>query len=371
MYKNLLLIVMSGIFALLITELAVRMTLPRPGFVEREEPAGLLIPHASRDYAYAPGYSGLVETEDYRIHIDINSMGLRDDPIEPDTPVDILAIGDSFTVGFGVEADEAWPAQLESFLDASTQSAPGIRVVNAGISGYSVAQIRLLLQDLLILEPKLVVLGLYPSRFWRINNPYVYFGGDAVLRRIVPDLRVVDGGFIQSPVHGQRLERIYFWLADHFYVGAYVLAAAYELRARLNQADKGPAPPQERRTVDEDLAPLLAELESMHHLLRKRGIALLVVPVNEQETDGTFKAIEKEYNSVVEAFCLMNQIDFLDPLPALESSSLGKPIYRIGKDHHWSKEAHALVARHIGDYLRRKGSPPQRQPGMESTVIPQ
>jgi len=295
-------------------------------------------------------------------------MGLGNDPIEPNTEVDILAIGDSFTIGFGVEANEAWPEQLESYLNASSQSTTDIRVVNGGVSGYSVAQIRLLLEDLLILDPKLVVLGLYPSRFWRIKNPYVYFSGDAVLRRVVPNLSVVDGGFIRSPVHGLRLKKLYFWLADNFYVGAYALAATYKLRTWLNQVDNI-VPPEESRTVDDDLAPLLAELDLIQQLLRDRGIALLVVTVNQQETDGSFAAIEKKHNAVVKKFCLDRQIDIFDPLPALESSALGTSKYRIGKDHHWSKEAHALVGRRVGEYMQQQGSLLNQKSGMKSNVM--
>lgn len=352
--QNALFITISTILAVVVAETVVRTTLPRPGFVPRKAPQGLLVPHPSRHYTYASGFTGETTSEEYKIHVDINSMGLRDDPITLNTDVNILAIGDSFTVGLGVEADEAWPSQLEPYLNSGSVISTTIRVVNAGVSGYSITQIRLLLQDLMNLDPELVVLGLYPSRYWRITNPYVYFGGDAILRNVVPQLRVVDGGFIQSPIYNQSAKELYFWLAGNFHLGAYSLDAMYQLYNRLNPSNNVAAPPQEAPAVEDRLALLLAELGLINQRLRDRGVAFLVLLVNHQEPDGSFSESEKQYNAVVKDYCQNNQIPVFDPLPFFESSALGTPLFRIGKDHHWSREAHALVGQRLGAFLQQQ-----------------
>src|SRR4029453_10169435 len=100
-----------------------------------------------------------------------NSLGLRDKPIGPDERVDILAVGDSFTVGGGVTMEEAWPSQLELSINSASILPAPIRVVNGGVAAYSLTQIRLLTAELAEqLRPKIIVVGLFSSRYWRIHD---------------------------------------------------------------------------------------------------------------------------------------------------------------------------------------------------------
>jgi len=365
--KTIFLVATSSILSVLAAEFVVRLGLPSPGFIQRTELPGLLIPHPTRSYAYAPNYRGEVRTKDYRIRIDTNSLGLRDDPIPPDAHVDILAAGDSFTVGFGVEADEAWPSRLESQLNAGSGTPGAFRVVNAGVSGYNVTQIRLLIDELLSLNPKLVVLGLYPSRYWRLENPYVYFGGDAVLSHTVGQLRVVDGGIVKSPIVRPGLKELYFWLAQHFHFGAYMLEAVQAARSRLDRSGVPTSPDRESvGSARETLKPLLDELGSMDRMLVDRGVLLVVLLVNHQETDGTFAELEKEYNAVVRDYCLDRKIAFFDLLPVLELAASGMPSFRIGDDHHWSAGARTggHAARRISEETER-ARPGERRLGRD------
>jgi acyl-CoA thioesterase-1 len=53
-------------------------------------------------------------------------------PRAAERPVNIVAFGDSLTAGYGLAANEAFPAQLQRALDAKGLAA---NVVNAGVSG--------------------------------------------------------------------------------------------------------------------------------------------------------------------------------------------------------------------------------------------
>jgi len=59
--------------------------------------------------------------------IKTNSLGLRDDEASMTAP-DIICIGDSYTMGWGVEQDRAFPAVLER--------STGLKVLNAGMSSF-------------------------------------------------------------------------------------------------------------------------------------------------------------------------------------------------------------------------------------------
>ena len=62
---------------------------------------------------------------------DINSQGLRDDEVSLDSP-EIIVLGDSHAMGWGVQQHEAFPQLLEQ--------ASGLKVLNAGIPSYGTAR---------------------------------------------------------------------------------------------------------------------------------------------------------------------------------------------------------------------------------------
>jgi hypothetical protein len=128
-------------------------------------PFGLVIADDLRGYRYAPDFVGTVERDGRKISIRTNSLGLRERALSPaDRRGQLLALGDSFTVGFGVGQREAWPARLEAGLAGMSNSTDPPRVINAGVSGYSLAQIRLTAQELVpLLRPRLIVVGIYGS----------------------------------------------------------------------------------------------------------------------------------------------------------------------------------------------------------------
>jgi len=79
----------------------------------------------------------------------------------------ILAVGDSFTMGFGVADADSWPARLESLL--------GRPVVNAGVAGWGVDQMVLRAEFLVpVLRPRALVVGIFELGVLR--NAYEAFG---------------------------------------------------------------------------------------------------------------------------------------------------------------------------------------------------
>jgi lysophospholipase L1-like esterase len=73
--------------------------------------------------------------------------------------VRVLALGDSSTFGWGVEAEETWPGRLPGALARATgQPAESFEVLNLGVPGYSTYQGRVLLERVALpLAPRLVV----------------------------------------------------------------------------------------------------------------------------------------------------------------------------------------------------------------------
>src|ERR1700727_1941155 len=97
-----------------------------------------------------------IQTPDLRSHIHrrstdaklmnedvrINSLGLREREIPLEKPhgiFRILAIGDSFTMGWGVNAENTFTRVAEKSLNAAPSSNP-VQIINAGVGNYNTVQ---------------------------------------------------------------------------------------------------------------------------------------------------------------------------------------------------------------------------------------
>ncbi|MCO5143577.1 MAG: GDSL-type esterase/lipase family protein [Oligoflexia bacterium] len=121
----------------------------------------------------------------YLMGVDLktNSFGFRNHEISKNSSKDVyrvIAIGDSFTLGWGVEEASAYPQKLESLLK---QKCNNIEVINAGIGNYNLEQIgKYVEKNLLSLNPSALIYGFYwndaeptqkePSS-WIVKNSYL------------------------------------------------------------------------------------------------------------------------------------------------------------------------------------------------------
>jgi lysophospholipase L1-like esterase len=110
-------------------------------------------PHATGVF---PGAVDMTRTFPYRT----NAHGLRDRDRPPKPPgvKRVLVIGDSYTWGYAVAEEEAYPQVAERMLAAAGRA--DIEVVNGGIPDYNSRQERALLEQLLpVYEPDAVFLA--------------------------------------------------------------------------------------------------------------------------------------------------------------------------------------------------------------------
>jgi hypothetical protein len=142
--------------ALLALEVGLRVLYPDAAIIGRHERLGTF---ARPNLDVRKTFGG----HERVVRITTNALGLRG-PAVPDGPTPglrrVVALGDSFTFGAAVEAEEAWPAQLEARLDQD-RSIRRWQVVNAGMPGHGTGQ-ALLLYEMLEdrVRPDAVVLGL-------------------------------------------------------------------------------------------------------------------------------------------------------------------------------------------------------------------
>jgi len=111
----------------------------------------------------APNAHHVWGTDEFREERRTNALGMRDDEVEPRRAGErrVLAMGDSFTFGHGVAANEAYPEVLAALLDAAGRP---VTVFNAGVPGYGVDQVlRALPERLAQTDPDLVLIGIHCS----------------------------------------------------------------------------------------------------------------------------------------------------------------------------------------------------------------
>jgi hypothetical protein len=160
-------------------------------------------------------------------------------------------------------------------------------------------------------------------------------------------MKVVNGGIIYTPFRTSWMKSLDFFLADHFYFGAHILRASRSAAKTAVSYIRGDSSQPTPSDVEKLLKPLLGEIEKIRELCASSNIRLVVMLVNEQDEDGSFKPIEKQYNEVVKSFCRDRGVTVVDPLPVFEESAGGKPIFRQDHDHHWSSLAQKVAAKEL------------------------
>ena len=116
-------------------------------------------------YLLAPRASQYANRE-FETTIRGNSAGLRDDEASLKSP-DIIVIGDSYSMGWGVEQEEAYPQLLERKT--------GLKVLNAGISSFGTAREMLLLRRLDTSKVRVIIVQYFFNDF-RENRAFVEGG---------------------------------------------------------------------------------------------------------------------------------------------------------------------------------------------------
>ena len=125
-----------------------------------------LVPDRYRHHALVPDSQAEIRQRDFAYIQHVNHLGLRGRETTVEKPAGtrrVLMLGDSFTMGKGVEDDETFSVLVEATLQTSLAACGGgsVEVLNGGIDSY--APILSYLQfdrELARLAPDLVVLNL-------------------------------------------------------------------------------------------------------------------------------------------------------------------------------------------------------------------
>ena len=255
----------------------------------------------------------------------INNQGLRDDDFELARRAGglrVVAIGDSFTFGAGVQMEDCWPEVLERMLDNAHDEA--VEVINAGLaSGHEPSEYASwLARDGLRLQPDAVIVGLCLNDLHPRVELYAY-------RKVRP-----------QPWLGGRSELLK-------YLQQGWANRKQELR---NYAEIVENDPKHWNTTKVALARIQEDL-------RESGIRFIVAILPMLSGLGESYPYQPLIEAVV-GFCLENGIEHVDLLDRLPQGD-ERELWVHPTDQHPNDRGHRLIAEGVFEYLcRRPLEPP-------------
>ena len=336
---NLSLIILSTLFALFLSEIALRVMGFKPLYVSPERDRFWKY-DSLLGWVHQPGQEGIFETPQFRTSVRINQKGLRDREHSYQRKTDnerIVVLGDSFAWGYGVEESERFSQLLEKSL--------GVEVINAGVSGYSTDQELLWYKNEGIkYEPDLVILVLAGNDVGDndrqlVNTIYykprfVLEDGRLVLKGYPVPKTSPQGRFVYSV--SQRSAFAYFLVQRYF-----DLLSLYS-RVKAN-ADRIDSQRSGTSIKSEPFKLTLALIDEIRNTAKSRKAKFMIVTTDRWWNSPSSETYKDFINALrTEGFMVLD----VESMPGFDPE-----VMLIPEDGHWNQVGHKFVAEEIEAFI--------------------
>jgi len=317
----------------------------------------------------APGAHVVHDSAEFKVTYDINQQGLRaNSDTGPATPgrTRLLVIGDSFTFGWGVAADQAFPALLDGRHGANGQP---VESLNAGVAGFGTDdEVGWMHEYGWALQPQVVLVGFF------VGNDV-----EDVMRHITrsredsPETRQVIAAGAQARELRRAQPDLQAWLEANAH--SYVFLQRLLTPFLPPDAVRPPDVLDEAYTYLQPEPPDLAVgwqhtlqlLDEMQQKAREHQARLVVVaiPAAEQVNDGQWQALATTFHLAgtaldrdrpqqrLQAWSTQAGVPVIDLLPGFRAAHDSRLYFHA--DPHWTPAGQALAAQLIGTELRQLG----------------
>ncbi len=321
-------------------------------------------------YELVPSSKGKLRREEFDTTITINSSGYRGRELHTDKRgrFRIMVVGDSFTLGWGVEDDETYPAQMERIL-ANEYHKEGIEVINAGFAaGYSPDTYYLFLKERgLQLHPDLVLIGFFVGNDidhrGAFEHQWIKTDQEGLPLQIKNvEGEVENGRWVRQ--HKRLSYRIPILRNSHLF---HLILSSGKGFIRVFKSDAARRvefvnPFMYEKTYAERTEAAVKRTQTLFRAMarlaakEKISLAVIMIPAREQvysdELPSAFNRNRdwEKPQRIFKEFFKKEQMLYLDLLPIMKAESKGTDFY-FRYDMHWNAKGHEFGGRTISAYL--------------------
>lgn len=315
--KNLALLSVSLIVALLLAEVIIR------NFVIVRNVGPTLTqydPYFGK--THKTNFSGRRIGPEFTMDFSLNSDGFRGPDLNPDAENSILFLGDSFTMGYGVNDGEEFPALIRTALGDS------VEIINAGMGNNANGRwVRFLKKRAAAYDPKYVVLQIHFNDYWGNFMEGLYsVNGENELLETLP----------QPKSKARKLQSFIDRLGifDNSYLMGFAMQVAFPVGALESETAKDNYMVKNDRQ-NELLLRLLNETLELCDQQDRKVIALLVVGVEGQRFDD------------------LSAITAAKDIPIVQVPNKdSRPDLYFEIDGHWNPAGHEVAANKLLEQIR-------------------
>ncbi|MAG15655.1 hypothetical protein CMO88_01190 [Candidatus Woesearchaeota archaeon] len=351
--KNILLISLTFLVLLAILEFAVRAGPHSACYIYSE---GMFEQDEQLCYKLVPNFEGeLASPAEYRITVNTNSMGFRNEEIGEKEKDRILIAGDSFALGVGVEQEETFSALLGKQL-------VDYEVINVGVPSYETWREKVYLQNNK-LEPDIVILAFFHNDINGNENENICMSN-------VRKGYLVNDNYANMPLPLFNLRIFLNTKAESYCM---LKDNALNIKSRLTKRELEPAiqgslltyftkEPYKGKTA-ENWNTTKRLLKETAEVVKESGseFIILIIPDKFQVEEDSWKPLTERYgitskdfdmeklNRLIKEFGEESSITVIDPLPQLREAE-EKVYYDF--DRHFNEKGNKIVSEVIYEQLK-------------------
>ena len=350
-FANLLLILASLIISVVLIEVFFRIFLPQD----------LIIPMPAQEdeeliYRMSPNTKSYIKGTSVRwYHLETNSLGFRDSEYnftKSKGTFRVLLLGDSMSMGEGVELQETFIKQFESIIVKKCPNEK-IETINAAIRGYGTDQALILYQRIGIkFDPDLVILGFFEGNDFKDNRLGGLFklDGEEIIQTIPSEEKSPKYLYYSKQIKIQNFPGYRFFVGHSHFVNFLRKRIARLLSSRIvtdsEETEKVVVSPEDWKLTtkiierwksycrDNGSVPLILFLPTVENL----------VAISEGNLDNS-----RRMDLKMKEFALDNQILWINAVEAMVYESNPASFYL--KDGHLNPRGHRKLAQKVAQFF--------------------
>ena len=286
-------------------------------------------------------------TPEYRVNIRTNGQNMRSDReftyAKPPGIKRIVALGDSFTFGIGVDVEDHYLTISEEYF--KNNNLP-IEIINLGVPGFSNAEELIVLQnEAFRYDPDLIILAFYQNDLSEniISDLFTVSDGELVRKNeeYLPAIKLRNALY-SVPLYRYLAER-----SNLLYMVRRV-ASDFVYKARLNNnAQESTVSLQDEKEAAAERADYRRQLtasiiDRIYEVTQEHRVPLVLVDIPWDTLISEFPKEDMRY---------FDQLNYFEPAKVLEKDLDDKYLYWKKSFWHWTPYAHQQVGLQLAQYI--------------------